>query len=558
MRKYLATVKHILGTTTTRTLLVLLFILGVAAFLRLYRISEYLTFLGDEGRDVLVVKRIIVDGKLTLLGPTASVGGFFLGPLYYYFMAPFLWLWRLDPTGPAVMVALFGVATVWLVYRVGRAWFSEAVGLFAAGLYALSPLTIAYSRSSWNPNLVPFFSLATMSLLWYMAVKRRPRWWFGIGILLGMGLQFHYLFLFLFPVVGIWFMGMLFFTSKSADKKAFSWKERSISLLAGIGGFLIGNSLFLLFELRHGFPNIRSIIRFLGEGKDTGFSWETFVQNCSDVTFRLFGRLLYRLPSGEMWHLYPDWQTQLWQQATWVTVFGTLALAVWLAFGSATWWGKRLILNAVQMRRLQLAARLLLLWFGTVIILFGFYKRGIYDYYFGLFFALPFLLLALTAGVIWRWLHSWRVGRTLKAYWAIPVVWIWLLWFNWQGRPFLYPPNNQLEQTKRIARAAVDKAEGKPFNFALITATNSDHAYRYFFEIWGQKPVTIENTDVDPERKSVTDQLIIICEDTGCQPLGHPLWEVAGFGRAEKAGEWDVPYVKVFRMVHYVEPAKTL
>src|SRR3989344_1677571 len=103
--------------------LLLFFILGVAAYLRIWHISDYMTFLGDEGRDMLVVKRMIVDGKWTLLGPTASVGGFFMGPIYYYFMLPFLWLWRLDPTGPAVMVALFGIATVYLVFRAGRDFF---------------------------------------------------------------------------------------------------------------------------------------------------------------------------------------------------------------------------------------------------------------------------------------------------------------------------------------------------------------------------------------------------------------------------------------------------
>src|SRR3989304_5159037 len=103
--------------------LILLTILLAGAFLRLYKIADYMTFLGDEGRDVLVVKRMIVDHKFTLLGPTASVGGFFLGPIYYYFMLPFLFLWRLDPVGPAVMVALFGIATIYLVYRVGKDFF---------------------------------------------------------------------------------------------------------------------------------------------------------------------------------------------------------------------------------------------------------------------------------------------------------------------------------------------------------------------------------------------------------------------------------------------------
>ncbi len=60
-------------------LIPLILILGFAAYLRLYKISGYMTFLGDEGRDVLVVMHMIVNHKFTLLGPTASVGGFFLG-----------------------------------------------------------------------------------------------------------------------------------------------------------------------------------------------------------------------------------------------------------------------------------------------------------------------------------------------------------------------------------------------------------------------------------------------------------------------------------------------
>jgi len=97
-------------------------ILVVAAFFRIYKISEYMTFLGDEGRDAMVAKDIL-QGNFTLLGPRASAGDFFLGPIYYYMMAPFLFLSNLDPVGPAIMVALFGVATVFLVYYVGLKFF---------------------------------------------------------------------------------------------------------------------------------------------------------------------------------------------------------------------------------------------------------------------------------------------------------------------------------------------------------------------------------------------------------------------------------------------------
>jgi len=224
-------------------LLILLSIILFAAYLRLYKIDQYMTFLGDEGRDVLVVKRMIVDHKFTLLGPTASVGGFFLGPIYYYFMLPFLWIWRLDPAGPAVMVGLFGTATVYLVYLTGKRMFGSIAGLVAASLYAVSPLVIAYSRSSWNPNVVPFFSTLLIYLL--SDTKKKFLTPLYIGIVLGIGIQLHYLFLFLFVVTAIWY-----------------WFERRAIGLT-ILGFLLGASPFIAFELRHQFTNTRTILQFL-------------------------------------------------------------------------------------------------------------------------------------------------------------------------------------------------------------------------------------------------------------------------------------------------------
>ncbi len=112
----------------------------------------------------------ILEGHLTLLGPRSSAGDFYTGPIYYYFMAPWLWLFKLDPVGPAIMIALLSVATVFLIYYIGRKLFNPSVGLMAAALYAVSPLVITYSRSSWNPNPMPFFTLLIMYLL-YLAVQ---------------------------------------------------------------------------------------------------------------------------------------------------------------------------------------------------------------------------------------------------------------------------------------------------------------------------------------------------------------------------------------------------
>src|SRR3989337_2743591 len=127
--------------------LLIILILFIGAFFRLYRIREYLTFLGDEGRDVLVVKRLLVDHKFTLLGPITSVGSLYMGPVYYYMMAPFLLLSGFDPVGPAIMVAILSVATIALIYLMTREFFSEYAAFCASLLYAISPLPIMYGRA---------------------------------------------------------------------------------------------------------------------------------------------------------------------------------------------------------------------------------------------------------------------------------------------------------------------------------------------------------------------------------------------------------------------------
>lgn len=499
-------------------------ILIVAAYLRLYNIAGYMTFLGDEGRDVMVVRKMIMTHRPTFLGPTASVGGFFLGPIYYYFILPFLWLWKLDPTGPAVMVALFGVATVYVVFRVGRDFFGTAAGLIAAALYALSPVVIAYSRSSWNPNPVPFFATLAIYISWRAIVKDEWRGLFWIGLCLGIGLQLHYLFIFLFPVIGAWFL--LYGKKKTAMKY----------YLFGVLGFLVGFGPFLLFELVHRFPNTQSIIRFILAGNETGFTWELFRNTLNGVSFRLFGRLVLRLPQPEVWNELPSMIRFVWTAGVNFLLWGGFGLAIYTFFRD----------KGSESNTHKKTSVLLVLWYSVILVLFGFYRRGIYDYYFGIFFTLPFLLTGFIASFLLRS----SIGKVV-----VLLSIGYLLWFNWQGRPFIYGPNNQLAQAKRISKAAFEKAEGKPFNFALLTSGNSDHAFRYFFEVWGNKPVTIETEAVDPERKTITDQLIVICEEQECKPLGHPLWEIAGFGKAQIVGEWDVPWVKIFKLVHYEEAA---
>lgn len=497
-------------------------ILLLAAFLRLYKISDYMTFLGDEGRDVLVVRGIL-HGDFTLLGPRSSAADFYYGPIYYYFITPFLWFFNYDPVGPAVFIALLGITTVFLVYFVGKRLFNETAGLLAAALFAVSPLVIAYSRSSWNPNPLPFVSLLTIFSLYNGLKNNSWKYFLLVGILMGVALQLQYITLFLAAIV---------VTSVLIGTQYIERKFNILLLLKRygtiFGGFLIGFSLFLAFELKHGFPNTRTILTYiftdkLENGIDPNIAPTDQIFN---VFLKLFGRLPLRFPSNDQLDSFAPTHIFLWQ-------LGVIVLAV-------------VSLYFLFRAKNKLAVLFLALWFFLGWLLFGFYKKEIYDYYMGFMFPLPFLLIGNALSGMF---DSKRFATGAKI--VSLAVFSFLFVFNIQANPFRYAPNRQKDQVKQIAEFVLDKTDNKPYNFALITEGNSDHAYRYYFETNNHPPVTIENPQIDPERKSVTDQLLIICEDPTCQPLGNSLWEVAGFGQAEIDGEWNVSVVKVFRLKHF-------
>ena len=483
-------------------LIFILFVIMPAAFMRLYRISEYLTFLGDEGRDVLVVKRMLIDGKFTLLGPITSVGSIYMGPVYYYLMSPFLYLWNFNPTGPAVMVALLSLATVFLIYRIGKEFFSPLAGLAASFLYAISPLTVIYGRSSWNPNVVPFFATLYMYCLMKAVLNKEYRWLVGSGLALGILIQLHYVAFMFFIITPVVFL---------VFKRLPPWRY----LIYFIISFFTAWSPFILFELRHSFVNTQGAWRFFwqqGKEAEPGGLGRIYA-TVNDVTIRLFWRLVI-IRSAELTKIF------------------LVLLTVIAAYTFKSKSGRN-----------RAALKFLLVWLLTGILSFGLYRGVIYDYYLGSLFALPFLFSGLLISSFFR---SGILGRLS----ALSILAI-LAYFNIMSTPLRLEPNNMLKNTREISAFVFEKTGGQPYNFALIAGRNSDHAYRYFLELWGRPPNIIENPQVDPKRNTVTRQLLIICEEKICQPLGHPLWEIAGFGQAEIAGEWQVSTAKVFRLIPY-------
>lgn len=501
--------KNITNRLKQKKTLILLGILICSLFLRLYKISDYMTFLGDEGRDALVWLRMVRNHKFTLIGPQTSIGNMYLGPLYYYLMLPFYFV--LGTEGPSIGVALFGVGTTFLLWYCGKEWFSQMAGLLAALLYAISPVAIVYSRSSWNPNIMPFFSLLTVWGVWQFWERKKFFWLVLIGILLSFVIQSHYLGLLLVPYVGIFWFFKLIELKKNNPKNL---KKFIYFSFFSILCFLILTILPLVwFDLRHNFLNLKAFWKFFSERQTT-------------VNLKIYKAIP---------NLWPLWKMGI----TRLIVGKNEILGKWLAIIFIILLGEEILTKKKAIFK-DKSLILILVWLGIGLGGMGLYKQHIYDHYFGFLFSAFFLLTGRILLILFD-------RRPPIRYLGIGLGGV-ILVLNLVENPFRYSPNYQMAKVQEIDKKIIKEAQDKPYNFALISKQNYEAGYEYFLELWGKPPLKI-----DPQKffQTVADQLFVVCEDPICEPTTNPKAEIANFGWSKIEQEWEFPWgVKLFKLVH--------
>ncbi|MEK7522735.1 MAG: hypothetical protein AAB569_04075, partial [Patescibacteria group bacterium] len=132
--------------------LVLIGVLLVGVFLRFYRLEGFVTFLGDQGRDAIVVKRILTLEHFPAIGAPTSIGQVYLGPFYYYFIAPWLLFFKYQPIGLAFSVAFFSCLYLLVNYFIVKELFDKRVALISTIFLSFSSILIDFSSFSLNPN----------------------------------------------------------------------------------------------------------------------------------------------------------------------------------------------------------------------------------------------------------------------------------------------------------------------------------------------------------------------------------------------------------------------
>lgn len=466
----------------------IILIISLAAFTRLYRISDYMEFLGDQGRDVVIVRDFLKNGNLFFIGPQTSIGNMYLGPFYYYlFVAPGLLLANFNPVGPSIIVALLSVLTTYLIFRFSRSWFNQYTAYIAAILYALSPVVIKYSNFSWNPNVMPLFAL----LFFYFMQKQR---YVYASLAFIITLNSHYLALLLLPVGGLMWLSHFL-----PNRSKFNYKSTVFAVLV----FILSLTPQLLFDLKHNGQNIRALATF-------------FTQRESTVNLKAYKAI------PEMAPLFVQINTRLLAAKD-----TTIGLYLSLSFFVLT---LIILYRQIKAKRINQMFLFLITWYLVGLVGLALYKQHIYDHYFGFLFPVVFILFAYVITQFPKFLY-------------LPLT-LFLVIFAITQNQFRWEPPAQLATTTQIVESIISKSENKPFNFALLAKMNYDPGYRY---VMAEKDAPVELL-----QNKIVDQMFVVCEpfQIECNPINNPEWGIAAFGWAKVVDEWQINGIKIFHLIH--------
>jgi len=171
---------------------------------------------------------------------------FFIGANYYYVLAIVGLISKWDPMNITVIFIFLELISYLILVFFLRKKFNSFWVLLTFLFMAISPYLIIHSRFFWNPHLLIPLSILVLLISDKYLVKKEIKYLFLAAVCWGFGFACHYSAVFW----GFWFIFLLIKSKKIKFLKYY---------LAIILGFVLGNLPFFIFEIRHGFYNIKTI-----------------------------------------------------------------------------------------------------------------------------------------------------------------------------------------------------------------------------------------------------------------------------------------------------------
>ncbi|MEI7652879.1 MAG: hypothetical protein WCJ70_01185 [bacterium] len=514
----------------------LVVLIAGAVFLRFYRIPEFLTFLSDQGRDAIILKRIVMLEKWVFVGPTTSIGNVFTGPFFYYLVAPFMLLSGLDPAGPAYGIALINTVGLILSFVFVLKNFGKSTAFFFLVFAGYSVNQIMQSRFSWNPNPVSTFSFIAL-MCWYYAIReirhhrathhvtpitrsltrfiKESKWHLITGIMLGLCLQLHYVTILLILPIGLYFLSTIF-RVQSTGRVSLS-KEFLRPLYQMILGFLGGVVTFtplILFDIKNKFINLHTLLRATSTGEIQAKSflyYDRLTDTLRTLWFHSFGIKL-----DTEWSIF--------------SLFALILLTLWIA------------------QRYHHGVERVFIYGCLVVVvsfvpLFALIETGRHVHYYNHLYLALYFLVALILNSASRFnivKLVWCVGLGVYMYQQMYLL------------PQIVEPmrkNTQMTEAKNVATYIKSQITSPEYQVVGLPFYETEGHYRYYLEYLGARPMTADSLG-DPH------ELFVICHQLNlkdCEIPGNAQWQLADF--QNRHPQWrvvsarEIAGVRVYKIV---------
>jgi len=268
-----------------KNIIILILIVLLGAFLRLYRIRELGTFRGDQAIELSGAADIL-EGKFRLIGIKTSISEIHNGAVMYYMLAPFLFIFNYDPVAGSTLQTILSLSSIILIYMISRLYLSEKKALLASFFLSASSLLVHYSRQTLLAQYPLFFCGLAIYLFLRIVKKFQISYCLFLGFLMGFMLQIHY------STIVVLFCMIItpFFLLER--------RRLLIYFLCIFLGFAIGLTPIILFEFRHEFFNSKMLLSFFSHQTESTIVYFNQLNYWLDVLTSLFfgGNKLITIP----------------------------------------------------------------------------------------------------------------------------------------------------------------------------------------------------------------------------------------------------------------------
>lgn len=187
-----------------KTTIILIVIILIAAFLRFYQIDTNPKAMYGDGLtavyDAYSILKTGYDQKGEFMPLVFSLGGGRPGG-YIYATVPFVALFGPTALSSRMVSVLSGIGIVFLLYLLGKRFFSEGAGLTIAAVAAVNPWELSLSRGPFETHFALFLTL--FGFYSFLQGLKQKYWFIAFGLALGLAMHTYSTYKLIIPLFAV-------------------------------------------------------------------------------------------------------------------------------------------------------------------------------------------------------------------------------------------------------------------------------------------------------------------------------------------------------------------